>query len=192
MTTFLRFVVLIPHREIVARISKYRCVCAAVGSPDVFSFPVAAPLALLRRPLERIELKQAAETLRAWTLCNGRRGKIPPGMFRTISLPWHIVYGQELVLPGLDIPANAVIQRFPPTLCYTAHSSGLTGKTVSEPVMEPLSTCAFANMVIRPLSYPSSFEWKTGRPLWLSNSKFGNKHLKKNDTSCTARHSTCN
>jgi hypothetical protein len=61
---FFLFAALIPHRNAVFVVEKIRQQLFALGLDGAFSFPAAAPLALLSRPLSGVELKAAAAELR--------------------------------------------------------------------------------------------------------------------------------
>ena len=60
----LLFAVLVPHRDCLPVLEAYRRNLFAAGLDGAFSFPAAAPLALLKRPLNSAELKAAAAELR--------------------------------------------------------------------------------------------------------------------------------
>ena len=58
------FAVLVPHRDCLPALELYRKSLFSSGMDGGFSFPAAAPLALLYRPLNKAELKNAATELR--------------------------------------------------------------------------------------------------------------------------------
>ncbi|GHV85335.1 hypothetical protein AGMMS50230_09430 [Spirochaetia bacterium] len=57
--------VLVPHRDCLPALELYRRSLFAAGLDGAFSFPAAAPLAVLERPLPQAELKAAAAELRS-------------------------------------------------------------------------------------------------------------------------------
>ncbi|MDR3145901.1 MAG: hypothetical protein LBU21_06460, partial [Treponema sp.] len=76
---FLRFVVLIPHRDSQRALWEYRRRLFAAGLDGAWSFPALAPLALVSRPCDPGELKALARSLRDLTLSGGGDGRIDAG-----------------------------------------------------------------------------------------------------------------
>ncbi|MDR2182157.1 MAG: hypothetical protein LBN92_05695, partial [Treponema sp.] len=56
---------LIPHRDVLPALNAWRSTLFAAGFSGARSLPVFCPLAVLRRPLAREELRDAAASLRA-------------------------------------------------------------------------------------------------------------------------------
>lgn len=170
----LRFIVLIPHRDGGRIPEEYRRGLFASGLAGAFSFPPAAPLALVSRPFGREELRALAGEMRELSLKEGGEGRFrsagagsaacPRGglnFFGPLLEPW------DESLPSLG--GSKVLYRFP-ALCLCA--------ALLEPGDEPAAAgpglsfkaAMTANLTIRPLSQGErgySFAWKTGRPVWL-------------------------
>jgi hypothetical protein len=101
----------------------------SAGCPGAWSFPWAAPLALLSRPFSAGELKHCAGILREESLTGGKNGKIETGPAAFAAFPQGSLPGEDAAIFGpvlnLEIPdsaftANAatkIVHRFsPPTL----------------------------------------------------------------------------
>jgi hypothetical protein len=69
-----RLLALVPHRDARLPLRKWSASLFAAGVPGAWSFPWAAPLALLKRPLSSEELKSLARALRL--LLNENNGKL--------------------------------------------------------------------------------------------------------------------
>jgi hypothetical protein len=172
-----RFVVLIPHRDSGKLIRDDKSRLFALGINGAYSFPIAAPLALVSQPFTKEELKSLAQSLRALSVAEGRNGKIAAGELRT--LPWQedlSFFGPGLDLPIPDFPQERVSYRFPSlVLC-----AGLI-KTADQALLSQGTGPSFffraalvANLILRPLSSGErdfSFEWKIGSPVWLPSYK---------------------
>jgi len=183
----LLFVVLVPHHDCLSALEAYRRRLFASGLNGAFSFPAAAPLALLGRPLDSTELKSAAAELRnllgdkkivscgqgeceGWT----DAGSQGPGRF----------FGPVLELPLPAFPADAVLRRWERPILAPA----LVAPGCSIPQPEDGSPAAFltsramalANCALFPVSGGEagfgelsffdvhySFTWKIGPLFWL-------------------------
>ena len=167
----LLFVVLIPHRDCLPGLELYRRRLFAMGMDGAFSFPAAAPLALINRPLNPIELKTAAAELRKLldnkkiisskeSECNGFiHGKLPVRFF-----------GPVLELPLPAFPADAVLYQWEePILAPVILASGSISPSCDGPVLTQVSrAAALANLVLTPVvSMDNSFTWKFGPLYWL-------------------------
>jgi hypothetical protein len=155
-------------------VEEYRRELFASGLGGAFSFPVAAPLALVSGPFSPEELKALAAGMRELSLRNGGDGKFrsagagtaasPAGgfnFFGPLLEPW------DPSLPALG--GSKVLYRFP-ALCLCA--ALLMPSDEPPPAGPGLSFRAAmtANLAIVPLDQGEggySFAWKTGRPLWL-------------------------
>ena len=80
----LRFIILIPHRDEGNRLNQYREKLFSAGFYGAFSFPAAAALAMVSRPLGREELKELAINIRKITMENG--GKIESGELSAMEI----------------------------------------------------------------------------------------------------------
>lgn len=189
----LRFLILVPHRDTVKILRDYRRLLFRAGFPGAFSFPTAAPLALLSRPCTGEELKGIARTLRQSSLAGGREGKIQGGPPELIPFPdvpgGGVLSGFSFFGPGLNLPVPelslpGLVYPFP-ALVLTTSLVGKGGHPLireSVPPIRPFSfgAAAAANMVIRPLDGQGdsggdaySMEWKIGRLSWLPAGSLG-------------------
>jgi hypothetical protein len=181
----LRFVILIPHRDSAVILNQYRARLFSLDFPGAHSFPSAAPLAGLSRPLSRDELKGLARNIRA--LVKGNGGKIiaaGTAMAETQKLSF---FGPRMNL-SLDVnifPETArekvLFILFPPVLCaalvYPEDCSPDDCSKAENPRRDETPALSFraaalANLAVRPLSAELrfgeySFEWRIGPPVWL-------------------------
>jgi hypothetical protein len=175
--TVLRFAVLIPHRDSLKALETLSRRLFAAGFSGAFSFPQAAPLALLSRPLSRGELGDLAAALRESSAERGGIITAGPGAAASLPDPW----GFTLWGPRLDLAIPAIpgaVYRFPfPVLC--AALTGTDGPAPPGPAgregLFPLCfrAAAVANMSLSALETGEpgySFAWKLGEPRWLPRS----------------------
>jgi hypothetical protein len=183
----LDFVVLIPHRDSVPFMRAYSRTLFAAGLAGAFSFPPAAPLALVSRPFTRGELKALALALRELSLRDGREGKIRTGAAAALPCPLEDACGEfafwgltlDLPLGALSFPAGGekkIRRRFSgPILCAAIIGPGDKGRAPSyEGPPVSFRAAAVANMRLRPLAQGEaaySYEWETGLPAWLAGYK---------------------
>ncbi|MDR2865365.1 MAG: hypothetical protein LBV68_07145 [Spirochaetaceae bacterium] len=175
----IRLVVLVPHRDAVLKIRQGKRKLFSQAFFGAYSFPIAAPLARLDRPLNINELKNAAEFLReeraasGGVICGGGRGAVT-------FTGGYVFFGTVLSLSAPMLSAEASPVYFPQIiLCETLIEKSMEKPTEDQKEMciaaefpladEKLSfrAAALANMVIRELETPLSFEWKIGRAVWL-------------------------
>jgi hypothetical protein len=186
----LRFAVLIPHRDSLKPLGILSRRLFAAGFPGAFSFPQAAPLALLSGPLSRGELGDLAAALREHSADRG--GTITAGPAVPVSLPPAVLFRNEgpdppgfsLWGPRLDLVVPAAIPgaiyRFPfPVLCAALIRDGMETDGMDVDSMEaateglfPLcfKAAAVANMSFTALESGEpgySFAWKIGELRWL-------------------------
>jgi hypothetical protein len=181
-TEVFRLLVLVPHRDTVKLLRDYSRRLFGAGFSGAFSFPAAAPLALLSRPGPGEELRGAARTLRQAALAGGREGKIQAGAAAALPFPdipgagalsGLSLFGPALDLAVPDLSLPGLIYPFPALVLCTA----LVEKGDYPRIREPaplMAACSFraaavANMVFRPLGSQgfSGGEWKIGRLSWL-------------------------
>jgi hypothetical protein len=147
------------------------------------------PLAVLRRPLFREELRTLAGRLREKT---GADGKIRSGEAAVLPFPEEspsFLRGLSVYGPVMDLPlskflfehteAEPVIHIFPRAVlgCALIRTGGtpdgaplgIRARKAFQPNTGGISfRAAFAaNMSYSPLPGDLSFEWKTGKPAWL-------------------------
>jgi hypothetical protein len=191
------FAALVPHRNAVFIVEKFRQQLFAIGLDGAFSFPAAAPLALLSRPLLETELKTAAAELR--TLLGERKiilsapyGESPPGKsvpelsFRPLFVPPPAgsseglsFFGPCLDMPLPALPESAVLARWEkPALAPVILGRGgaelvrgLADKLPSPPELS-FRAAALANLAVYPAGNGEagySYAWELGRLYWLPN-----------------------
>jgi hypothetical protein len=175
----LEFVVLVPHRDCLAALEAFRQRLFAGGIAGAYSFPAAAPLALIKRPLSPGELKAAAAETRK--LLGGR--KITPlgvdgcdGWVAGPVMGAVCFFGLVLELPLPDFPASAVVQRWekpilaPAILGIHDRPPSMTALTENT-LVPPFRSAALANLALMPITgfneEPYSFTWKIGPLYWL-------------------------
>ncbi|MDR1129043.1 MAG: hypothetical protein LBL20_07005 [Treponema sp.] len=183
-----RLAVLVPHRDIRPALYSFRRRLFAAGILGAYTFPPAAPLALLEKPLDGPALKDLARTLRALSLEAGG------GVFTADAKGLSLISGPGGIgfwgLP-LDIPALPCLPGglpFPRTaLCAAVCGSdpeaereillGTCGGAGGPPLLR-FRAAAAANLGIRffPGGGPAgdlpglSSRWRTGKPFWLPKS----------------------
>jgi hypothetical protein len=156
-------------------LEEYRRELFASGLAGAFSFPAAAPLALVSRPFSGEELKALAAGMRELSLKNGGDGKFrsagagtaasPAGGFRffgPLLEPW-----DPADLHSLG--GGKILYRFP-ALCLCAALLGPGDEPAAAAPDLSFSAAMTANLTIAPLDQGEegySFAWETGRPLWL-------------------------
>ena len=179
-----RFIILIPHRDALKSLDDYRTRLFAGGFPGAYSFPAAAPLALVSSPLNREELGELARNIRRPG--NGTDGKIHcsgttligfPGKFSFLGLCLDLLLNESL----FPQTAKDKILHIPlsPVLCAAIVNSGFLSAETNCPGENPIlkeapelsfRAASLANLAIRPLAGGEadySFEWKIGPPVWL-------------------------
>jgi hypothetical protein len=179
--------VLAPHRESRAAARAISAELFAGGTPGAWAFPWVIPLAILRRPLLREELRTLAVKLREKT---GADGKIRSGEAASLPFPEEgpsFLRGLSVYGPVTDLPlseflfehteAEPVIRIFPQAILGCALVR--KGESVFQPNTGGISfRAAFAaNMIYGPLPGDLSFEWKMGKPAWLPAAKKTGKPL---------------
>lgn len=184
-----RFIVLIPHRDCGRLIRFYQDRLFAAGIIGAYSFPIAAPLAVVSQPFAKEELKMLARFLRAASAAPGRDGKITAGALDVLSCPPDILspslFGLELDLPIPDIPRDLVRYQFPSMLLCAGLIPKEDLSLLPQERFPIAPQCFFraalvANLILRPLSSGAkgySFEWKIGVPVWLPGYRKSNNRL---------------
>ena len=185
-----KFIVLVPHRDSRLLLEDYRRKLFAAGFNGAYAFPTVAPLALVKKPFEKDELKALAKEIRQISLLND--GKISTGELS--SLQAEIFNGASFFGPLLDLPSldkipwdiipgfinDKVLFTFPGVvLCAAALNvrdvcvgSWLENVKSLLPDFQPFSFRAamVTNLIIRPLktgAEPFSFKWRLEEGCWL-------------------------
>jgi hypothetical protein len=180
----LHFVILVPHADLASPLRSRSRFLFAAGICGAWSFPQAAPLALVKRPLTDAELRDLAAALREATLSRG--GKITLGKPILVPCPgFHSFFGPALDLPPPAPPCPAVLHAFPAPVLATALAAPaeepLLGRIHNIPPVNPgfFRAAMVANLDIQPLSraFPAdavpapaenySFRWRVGKGRWL-------------------------
>ena len=188
-----RLLVLVPHRDVRLQMQNYSQKLFSGGYWGAWSFPWVVPLAILAKPLNPLELKQAAALIREQGIAAS--GKITSGNTATAIFPPGNLPGNNtgehtsgLIGPAIDltIPDSAfsiiekkVLHRFNPLIITAAlmQNSDTMPAPPSEDFPQPpllsFRAAALANMIYRPLSTAAqgktaySFTWKIGKLYWL-------------------------
>jgi hypothetical protein len=163
----------------------------AAGVHGAWSFPQAAPLALVTRPLTPAALQSLAVSLRSETL-RAPDGKITLGPPALVSCPgFPGFFGPVLDLPPPPLPYPGLRYSFPRlVLCTGLVAPGdeaVPGTIRDIPPVNPafFRAAMVANLTIKPLvpdpserfAYPAenySFIWRTGKPRWLPSPRRAN------------------
>ena len=168
-----QYIILIPHRDALRELEKYRQKLFSLGFNGAYSFPLCAPLASISRPFSREELKELAKNIRKLSLES--EGNLVCGENAIIS------YTEELYFfgPKLNININELqfntearskfLSNFSPPIICTALVKGEPEKIEQIPELSFRAAC-LASLVIRPLAEAElSFEWKMSPPVWLTS-----------------------
>jgi len=188
------FIIIVPHRDSLKPLEEYRARLFTAGFPGAWSFPTAAPLASVSRPLDREELKELARNIRLLT--SGNDGKILCGgnacakfttkknrprrtQSDTEEEEGFLFFGpcMNLFIEENLFPQTArakILDIFsPPVLCAALVGSGEKPPSEEGPVLS-FRAASLANLAIRPLEAGAagySFEWKIGPLVWLPKYK---------------------
>jgi hypothetical protein len=141
----------------------------ADGVVGAFSFPAAAPLAVLTRPLSVPELRKAANSI-----ARNTAGKITPSdKPLRVPLPTPAdntdIYGPSLEIATPTLPPDALASPLSAVVfgaCVTKRDAATP--TLPRNVVLPFSVAYCANVAMWALSTaPLSYEWIIGRPVWF-------------------------
>jgi hypothetical protein len=178
-----RFVVLIPHRDSARALEPYSRKLFAAGFAGAYSFPNAAPLALVSRACSRGELKALAHALRNLS-AGGQDGKLRALAPQTAACPSPALalFGPLLDTPvpaPETYPADVALHCFPRLiLCAALLGPGDEALTrqaaLPELSVPPFRAAMLANMSLTPLDSGApaySFAWEIGEPIWLPTYK---------------------
>ena len=170
----LRFIILIPHRDVLMQIEAYRQKLFSRGFYGAHSFPLCAPLAVVSWPFSREELKELAHNIRKLSMYND--GKILSSESGTVSCP---VFSASFFGPCLNLNTGEILSQqtdkllftlSPPVLCASLVEGGTKDKVEETPSLS-FRAASVANLTIRPLFTAHSFEWKISPPVWLPGYK---------------------
>ncbi|MDR0401373.1 MAG: hypothetical protein LBH51_10610 [Treponema sp.] len=174
----LHFAVLIPHRDCRRLLRSWSGELFAAGYWGAWSFPQAAPLALLSAPLAEEELRELARNLRRRSLEGGRDGMLRGGAPAVLSLDPPGIGPLKIYGPALELRVEAgdfgagegkITALFPPLLGCALLEGPESGAPENRGGFA-FRAAAVANMRYRPLPAGDpaySFSWKIGEPRWL-------------------------
>jgi hypothetical protein len=180
----IHFVILVPHANLAAPLRGQSRFLFGAGISGARSFPQAAPLARLKRPLTEAELRDLAGALREATL--DRDGKIALGEPTLVPCPgFPSFFGPALDIAPPDLPPSAVLYAFPALAMTTALAAPAEEPLLAQlrdmPPVNPgfFRAALVSNLSVKPLddaipadSVPDpaenySFRWRMGKPRWL-------------------------
>jgi len=184
----LAFLVLVPHRDCLPALEAYRRELFAVGFDGAFSFPAAAPLALLGRPLDVGEIKAAAAEIR---LLLGDRAISTTEQGLRDGWGQFRLFGPMLDLPLPGLPGDAVLLRWErPILAPAILAPGVDAESLVKPELlvndvpqiPPFRAAALANLSLKPVLQETteglasfekdySFSWELGPLHWLPRNR---------------------
>jgi hypothetical protein len=170
-----RLLVLVPHRDARLPLRKWSASLFAAGVPGAWSFPWAAPLARLKRPLSTEELKSLARSLRYHINENG--GKLTANTPALGAFPINTPDNEEKCIFGpslqIELPtdffmpaAEAITRRIEPLVIGAALMLRKEEKDLPAPPQISFRAAALANMVYHEQE-GNFFEWKIGPLHWL-------------------------
>jgi hypothetical protein len=178
----LHFAILVPHPNLAGALRGQSRFLFASGMNGAWSFPQAAPLARLKRPLSEEELRDLAAALREATL--PKDGKITLGRPILVPCPgFYGFFGPTLDLAPPPLPSPAVLYPLPALVLCVALAApaeaplaeGLRDIPPANPGF--FRAALVTNLTIRPLNRASpaeavpaenySLEWRLGKPRWL-------------------------
>jgi len=175
------FLVLVPHQDARAELQKYSDSMIKNGLSGVYSFPHAAPLASLLKPLNVNELKQTARSLRDYagkekflaaetSVCEFNTGGEKMNLFGprlNLKNPLNVYNNGHKKIDKFDsFFSEVIIGSF--LLPKTSEQSRILlqlqiNKEIS------FRAAAIANMAICPVTIndESGYKWKIGKLCWL-------------------------
>jgi len=171
------FLVLVPHRDTRLVLRDYSETLLKAGFTGAYSFPWAAPLASLSRPLEKQELKNIAHTFRK----SANDGKFHAEGAYAMPFPPEeknsFLYGPRLdfSIPK-DLFGDNTGNLFPTVIIGACLLPGGRNETALPcPPTLSFSAAAVANMFwqsVRPSSQDTKkdaygYKWKIGKLIWL-------------------------
>jgi hypothetical protein len=142
---------LLPHRDSQNILDDYRRKLFAAGFMGAYSFPAAAPLALLSGPLSKGELKKIASEIRDSTLKN--EGKITASGIGLVRCPENTPFGGSTFYgPLLDFSAEGLsglanekaFYIFPKLILCAAITSVSATKTADTDAISDIKTSPIA------------------------------------------------
>ena len=186
------YIIIVPHRDSLKPFEEYRARLFTAGFQGAWSFPTAAPLASVSRPLNREELKELGRNIRELT--NKTDGKIhcSGSVLTERRRPRTEAreHGNKKDISFFGVPLNLLVEEAifpksarakildifsPPVLCAALVGSGEKPPSEEGPALS-FRAAFLANLAIRPLESGAadySFEWKIGPPVWLPKHKGG-------------------
>jgi len=170
------FLILVPHRDTRLVLRDYSAALLNEGLSGAYSFPWAAPLAVLSRPLNTQELKNIAHTFRK----NAIDGKFNAEGAYSVPFPTgeknSFLFGPRVdisIPPDLLNGVGSIIS--PVVIGACLLSGGQNENDLPCPPELSFSAAALANMIWRPVNLTAKnaqknafgYKWKMGKLLWL-------------------------
>ena len=174
----LNLLVLVPHRDIRVKLEKSAKILIKNGLSNIYSFPLAAPLAALSKPLSADELKAFAVCLRNITKNDKFTSEEMGAIELSTSNDDMLLHGPKL---KFNLPQN-VFDSLKITLPFSSSVIGvyLTSKANKQQISDnPASAllcediafraAAVANMCWQPIKKDNEicFKWKIDKLFWL-------------------------
>jgi len=169
----LQLLALVPHRDVRISLRAWSTSLFSGGLCGAWSFPWVMPIAVLKRPLSGVKLKNCALMLRRAIGLSG--GKFMTGPPTIAALSDNFIFGPSVDIGLSDIFysfEDVVIRRVSPLVIGAALCQAGSLPDANPPSLS-FRAAALANMRFRPL--PSergekndfSFEWEIGKLYWL-------------------------
>jgi hypothetical protein len=169
------FLVLVPHRDIRLELRKD---LLKTGIKDAFLFPQVAPLAALRAPLTKDELKQTARAIKETVMANATDGKIftretmavpfPADESKTVLFGPRVdpVFPRDLLVKTKSVEKKLTYSFLTQVIgCYLIDG---TETNTTEETRLSFRAAAVANMYWKKAK--DGWEWETGELIWLPKS----------------------
>jgi hypothetical protein len=172
-----QFLVLVPHRDTRLVLKNYSKTLLNAGFTGAYSFPWAAPIAPLSRPLDPQNLKKIAHAIRKSAI----NGKFNAEEAKTIPFPLGerdaLLYGPRLDLSLTpDFSINEISHFYTTTVigaCLLQDDKNTNALPC--PPKLTFSAAAVANMIWQPVSLSAEdtksdafgYKWEIGKLCWL-------------------------
>ena len=189
-----RFIILIPHKDALRALEEYRQRLFSSGVVSAHSFPMAAPLAEVSRPLSLKELKELSRNIRSLTEKTNGMISFSYSVVAAKSRPAPLLNPKHFGFSFFGFRLNLSIDEttFPntvkniriftqPVLCAALEKSleneeftGIIGDSGAKPVY--FRAASLANLAIHQLDESDySFEWRKYESVWLPAWKTGSR-----------------
>ena len=173
-----QFIIIIPHNDGLKPFLDYRQKLFSLGVEGSYSFPLSIPLAEIKKPFSREELKELAVKIREFS--DLKNGKITSKGNNIISsLGGFSFFGPEVELPSdkdffSGVTKDKIIEASsPPVLCCALIAALTKGENFPPAPALSFRAAKLTNLFIKPLACGNSFsfEWEMDLPVWLPQYK---------------------